>query len=205
MKSKIFILEMLIPISLVFLCSHGIAGEPTQIVKRMLDQVISIQTDPQIQAHEFRNKRRIAIKKIVANNFDFDMMSEKVLEDFRTKLNDTQWAEFKATFRDLFLDSYTRLVLDFLKQEKVRYIEEDMGQGGALVKTAIIRFNDEISVDYFLTSAEKGPLVYDVKIDGVSIVENYRKSFSRVIKHKSYETLLKKMHIQQQIIEKDSE
>jgi phospholipid transport system substrate-binding protein len=204
MKSKIFILAMLLPVSLVFLCSHGIAGEPTQKVKRMLDQVIFIQTDPQIQAHEFRNKRRIAIKKIVANNFDFDMMSEKVLEDFRTKLNDAQWAEFKAAFRDLFLDSYTRLVLDFLKQEKVRYIEEGINQGGPLVKTAIIRLNDEISVDYLLTSAEKGSLVYDVKIDGVSIVKNYQKSFSRVIKHKSYETLLKKMHIQQQIIEKDS-
>jgi phospholipid transport system substrate-binding protein len=205
MKSKIFILAMLIPISLVFLCSHSIAGEPTQIVKRMLDQVISIQTDPQIQAHEFKNKRRIAIKKIVANNFDFDMMSEKVLQDFRTKLNDTQWAEFKAAFRDLFLDSYTRLVLDFLKQEKVRYIEEGIDQSGALVKTAIIRINDEISVDYLLTLAEKGSLIYDVKIDGVSIVKNYRKSFSRVIKHKSYETLLKKMQIQQQIIEKDSD
>jgi phospholipid transport system substrate-binding protein len=205
MKSKIFILAMLFPISLVFLCSHGIAGESTEMVKRMLDQVISIQTDPQIQAHEFRNKRRIAIKKIVANSFDFDMMSEKVLEDFRPKLNDTQWAEFKAVFRDLFLDSYTRLVLDFLKQEEVRYIEEGIDQSGALVKTAIIRINDEISVDYLLTSAENVSLIYDVKIDGVSIVKNYRKSFSRVIKHKSYETLLKKMHIQQQIIEKDSD
>ena len=205
MKSKIFILAMLFPLSLVFLCFHGIAGEPTKIVKRILDQVISIQTDPQIQAHEFRNKRRIAIEKIVANSFDFDMMSEKVLEDFRTKLNDTQWAEFKAAFRDLFLDSYTRLVLDFLKQEEVRYIEENINQKRKLVKTVIIRLNDEISVDYLLTSAKKESLIYDVKIDGVSIDKNYRKSFSRVIKHKSFETLLKKMHIQRQIIEEDSD
>ena len=205
MKSKIFILAMLFPIPLVFLYSYGIAGEHTKIVKRMLDQVISIQTNPRIQAHEFRNKRRIAIKKIIANSFDFDMMSEKVLEDFRPKLNNNQWAEFKAVFRDLFLDSYTRLVLDFLKQEEVRYIEEDINQKRKLVKTVIIRLNDEISVDYLLTSTEKVSLIYDVKIDGVSIVKNYRKSFSRVIKHKSYETLLKKMHIQQQIIEEDSE
>ena len=53
-------------------------------------------------------------------------------------------------FQDLFQDSYSRLVLDFLGREKILYTKEDIGQDQAMVKTTIVRVNEEIPVDYFL-------------------------------------------------------
>ncbi len=73
-----------------------------------------------------------------------------------------------------------------------------------MVKTTIVRVNEEIPVDYFLRLTDRKWLVEDVAIDGVSIVQNYQKSFSRVIRQESYDGLLRKMRLQQQTIDKTS-
>ncbi len=96
------------------------------------------------------------------------------------------------------------MVLDFLKREKILYTQEELREGQALIKTTIVRVNEEIPVDYSLTLVQGQWLVHDVTIDGVSIVRNYRQSFSRVIQRESFQSLLKKMRLQQQAIEKPS-
>ncbi len=176
------------------------AGEPGERVRAMLDKVMSIQTDPQLQGNEFRAKRRSAIKEIIGKNFDFDRMAEAALRSYWTDLDEKQRVAFKGIFRDLFQDSYTRLVLNFLKQEKIRYAEEEARKDAAVVKTVILRTQEQIPVDYFLAPAKGRWRVHDVKIDGVSIVENYQNSFARVIKRESYGALLEKMRLQQQAI-----
>jgi phospholipid transport system substrate-binding protein len=96
------------------------------------------------------------------------------------------------------------LVLDFLKQEKILYHQEETRQDHARIGTTIVRVNEEIPVDYSLTLVQGQWLVDDVTIDGVSIVRNYRQSFSRIIQRESFQSLLKKMRLQQQAIEKPS-
>jgi phospholipid transport system substrate-binding protein len=118
-------------------------------------------------------------------------------------LSEAKRLEFKAVFQDLFQDSYTKLVLDFLGREKILYTQEESDQGKASVKTIIVRMNEEIPVDYSLGIMGQRWLVEDVAIDGVSIVQNYQKSFARVIRQETYEGLLKKMRLQQQAIEKN--
>ena len=131
-------------------------------------------------------------------------MPEKALGTFWNDLEPIQRGEFKAIFQDLFQDSYTRMVLDFLKREEILYPKEHMEQGRALVKTTIVRTNDKIPVDYFLAPVEEEWMVYDVEIDGVSIVKNYRRSFTRVIKRESFDSLLDRMRLQQKTIKRDS-
>jgi phospholipid transport system substrate-binding protein len=177
---------------------HG--GEPGDRVHAMLEEVMSIQVAPQLQGNEFKAKRRAAIKEIIAKNFDFDKMAEGALRSCWRELDAKQRAAFKDVFRDLFQDSYTRLVLNFLKEEKIVYTQEEVQQGGAMVKTVILRTQEQIPVDYFLTSAKEGWRVHDVKIDGVSVVENYQRSFARVIKRESHSALLERMRLQQQAI-----
>lgn len=184
--------------------TRGQGATPVEHVRKMLEGVMAIQTDPQLRGQEFRDKRKAAIKNIVAENFHFDEMVKQVLNPYWEKLDEAKQEEFKALFKDLFQDSYTRLVLDFLGREKILYSQEDIRGGEALVKTTISRINEEIPVDYSLTSVEQKWLVLDVKIDGVSIVQNYQKSFVRVIKQESYEGLLRKMRLQRQAIEKNS-
>jgi len=182
----------------------GQGATPVEHVRKMLEGVMAIQTDPQLRGQEFRDKRKAAIKNIIAKNFHFDEMVKQVLNPYWEKLDEAKQEEFKALFKDLFQDSYTRLVLDFLGREKILYSQADIRGGEALVKTTISRINEEIPVDYSLTSVEQKWLVLDVKIDGVSIVQNYQRSFVRVIKQESYEGLLRKMRLQRQAIEKNS-
>ncbi len=193
---------MMLVLSVVFQDTRCQAGVAVDLVRKLLEEVMAIQTDPKLQGHEFRNTRRAAIKKIIAQSFHFDEMARKALAGYWKDLSEPKRLEFKTIFQDLFQESYTKLVLDFLRQEKVLYAKEDIRPDQAMVKTALLRMNEEIPVDYFLTPVGEKWLVHDVRIDGVSIIENYQKSFSRVIKQESYESLLRKMRLQQQTIEK---
>ena len=94
------------------------------------------------------------------------------------------------------------LALDFVGKEKIAYAGEEDGQGQTTVKTRMQRTSEAIPVDYFLADAKGRLLVRDVAIDGVSIVQNYRKSFGKVIQQESYDGLLKRMKLQQQAVEK---
>jgi phospholipid transport system substrate-binding protein len=204
MKVKIFLTVMLAASFIILQVIRCEAGAAVDLVRALLEEVMTIQTDPHLQGHELRNTRRVAIKKIIMQNFYFDSMAKEALGKYWEELSGPKRAEFEAIFKDLFQESYSRLVLDFLGREKILYTKEEIGQDQAMVKTTIMRVNEEIPVDYFLMPVEDKWLVYDVKIDGVSIVENYRKSFARVIRQESYESLLRKMRLQQQAIERPS-
>jgi len=179
------------------------AGTPTEWVRSILEEVMAIQTNPQLRGHEFRNEKRMAVKNIIAQNFHFDAMAKQALGQHWQTLSEAKRLEFKAIFQDLFQDSYTKLVLDFLGREKILYTREESNENRASVKTVIVRMNEEIPVDYSLGTVGQRWLVEDVAIDGVSIVQNYQKSFSKVIRQETYEGLLKKMRMQQQAIEKN--
>ena len=177
---------------------------PMETVRHMLDEAVSVQTAETRQGQESRDMKRAAIKKVILKNFDFDAMAKQALGPSWDDLNNAKRSEFKRLFQDLFLDSYSRLVLDFLGKQKVQYLGEDVQKKEALVKTTMSRMNEAIPVDYSLTQDESRWLVHDVKIDGVSIVENYRKSFTRTIKQENIDGLLKKMRLQQQAVQKAS-
>lgn len=178
------------------------AETPTSRVKTILEEAMAVQTNPQLQGPEFRLQRRAAIKRIIADNFDFPSMARQALGPSWEKLSDSDRSEFKALFQDLFQDSYTKLVLDFLRQEKVLYSAEEIRNGKAKVQTTLVRINEEIPVDYALAQGEGKWAVEDVVIDGVSIVRNYQRSFAQVIQRESFKSLLKKMRLQQQAIAK---
>lgn len=184
--------------------SVSYAEEPTERIRGMLEEIMTIQTDPQLEGSEHREERRAAIQKIIGENIDFDAMAQLALDRHWQKLSPAQRTEFKQIFRDLFQDSYSRLVLNFIKREKVLYPKEDVRKNNAMVMTVIVRANDEITVDYSLSNKDGVWLVDDVKVDGVSIAGNYRNAFDRVIKKESFGALLDRMRIQQKAIAKSS-
>ncbi len=177
---------------------------PAARVRSMLDEVMAIQTDPRLEGPSNREQRRAAIKKVIARNFYFDAMAQQALGPYWEKVSPAEKSEFKKVFQDLFQESYTKLVLDFLKREKVLYNSEELEPVRAQIKTTLVRVNEEISVDYSLQSVQGQWLVDDVSIDGVSIVRNYRQSFTRVVQTESFKSLLQKLRLQQRAIEKPS-
>ncbi len=181
----------------------SIEQSPETLVKKVLDSVMKIQTDPGLQGHENRYKRAMEIKKIIKENFDSYGMAKSSVQGYWKNIPGNKKKKFSEVFSDLFQDSYTRLVLNFLKKEHIEYLGQQVKDGHATVKTAIVRSNDRILVDYYLRLVNKNNkkwIIEDVSIDGVSIVGNYRSIFRREIARNSFDSLLKKMVIQQKAI-----
>jgi phospholipid transport system substrate-binding protein len=178
------------------LTSAAFAETPTAFVKGILDQVIAIQSDPAKSGPEHRATRAQAIRRIIQRSFDFPLMSRNSLGSVYGRLSSSQRQEFTATFSSLFQDSYTRLVLDFLKKETINYDRERLQGSETRVNTKLIRTNEIIPVDYLMRPQGDSWLLYDVIVDGVSILDNYKRQFSQVIRTNSFDFLLKKMKTQ---------
>jgi phospholipid transport system substrate-binding protein len=173
------------------------AETPTAYVRGILDQVMGLQNDP-AQATQARSQ---AIHKIIERNFDFALMAKDSLGPAYERLSGGQRQEFIQTFSYLFQDSYTRLVLNFLKKENIQYGRELPQNDKARVDTAIVRTNENIPVTYLMHAAPQGWILYDVMVDGVSILQNYKTQFAQVIHTKSFEFLLNKMQEQRRAIQ----
>ena len=175
----------------------ALAQTPTAYVRGILDQVMGLQNDP-AQSTQARSQ---AIHKIIERNFDFALMAKDSLGPTYERLSGGQRQEFTQTFSYLFQDSYTRLVLNFLKKENIQYGRELPEGDKARVDTAIVRTNENIPVTYLMHTAPQGWILYDVMVDGVSILQNYKTQFAQVIRTKSFEFLLNKMQEQRRAIQ----
>jgi len=189
-------------VSLALVASWGVtrpalAGAPTDYVRGILDQVMGLQNNPALSTQA----RSQAIHQIIERNFDFALMAKDSLGPTYERLSGGQRQEFTRTFSYLFQDSYTRLVINFLKKENIQYGRELPEGDKARVDTAIVRTNENIPVTYLMHTAPQGWILYDVMVDGVSILQNYKTQFAQVIGTKSFAFLLNKMQEQRRAIQ----
>jgi phospholipid transport system substrate-binding protein len=173
------------------------AESPTGYVRSILDKVMAIQNDPGLAGQA----RAQAVHKIIEQSFDFTLMAKDSLGETYGRLSNGQRQEFTRTFSYLFQDSYTRLVLNFLKKENIQYGQERPEGSGARVDTTIVRTNENIPVTYLMRQAPQGWLLFDVIVDGVSILHNYKTEFAQVIQTKSFDVLLNKLEEQRRAIQ----
>ena len=175
----------------------ALAETPTAYVQGILKQVMGIQNDPALSTQA----RSQAIHGIIERNFDFTMMAQDSLGPTYGSISGGQRQEFIRTFSYLFQDSYTRMVINFLKKENIQYGRELPEGNKARVDTAIVRTNENIPVTYLMHTAPQGWILYDVIVDGVSILNNYKTQFGQVIRTKSFEFLLSRMQEQRRAIQ----
>jgi len=198
MKKPLWIWTISLTLAACFSCTlPARAATPTAYVRGILDQVMGLQNDPALSPQA----RSQAIHKIIEGNFDFALMAKDSLGPTYGSLSGDQRQEFIRTFSYLFQDSYTRLVINFLKKENIQYGRELPEGSKARVDTAIVRTNENIPVTYLMHTAPQGWILYDVIVDGVSILENYKTQFAQVIRTKSFGVLLNKMQEQRRAIQ----
>lgn len=177
----------------------GASGDgPTERVRLVLDRAMEVQSDPQLQGETGRLQRAKLIRALISENFLGSQMARESLGEKWESIKPEEKKEFMELFLDLFQDSYTRMVLNFLRRETVDYLGETKEGERVKVRTKILRVNEHIPVDYTMVKTEKGWLMVDVIIDGVSIVRNYQTKFKQVITFQSFDYLLKQMRIQSQ-------
>ncbi|MCL4502027.1 MAG: ABC transporter substrate-binding protein [Deltaproteobacteria bacterium] len=146
------------------------------------------------------SQRSSQIHQIIEESFDFPYMAKDALGSASGQLSGGQRQEFLKNFSYLFQDSYTRMVLKFLSKENIAYKRESTQGNKATVDTTINRPNESIPVTYHLHKAGGGWKLYDVIVDGVSILHNYRTQFSQTIQTKGFGYLMERMKTQREAI-----
>jgi phospholipid transport system substrate-binding protein len=174
----------------------ALAQSPTAYVRGILNRVMTIQNNSSLN-HQQRGQE---IRQIIRSNFDFNNMGRDVLGSTYGRLSSSQRNQFIGTFQYLFQDSYTRMVLNFLKNENIEYGSASQQGGKAKVNTVIKRPNENIPVTY-LMRRNGGWKLYDVVVDGVSILNTYRTKFSEVIRTKGFNYLIDRMNEQRRALE----
>jgi phospholipid transport system substrate-binding protein len=126
-------------------------------------------------------------------------MAERSLDSHCAKLTGDQRQAFVALFGELFERSYSRLVLNSLPDRQITYAGETVNGTRALVKTVIVdKRGDRLPVDYQLRRPKGQWELFDVVIDGVSIVNNYQSQFNKIIQTSSFDELMKKMRVKRE-------
>ena len=168
----------------------------TDEVRSVLDRAMEIQTKPALQGTQYRKERSELIRKLIAESFLTGEMARESLQEHWTKLSPKQREHYQALFTALFVDSYTRRVLDFLKRETIEYPGETPEGKYTKVRTIILRTNEHIPVDYILEPKGKNWMIRDVIIDGVGTIETYQNSFGRFLRDHPFDALIERMAIQ---------
>jgi phospholipid transport system substrate-binding protein len=177
-------------LSLAVLAAGAWAGPSTEAVRGTVDEVIRLLGDPGLKSPAQKQQRRRQIKQTVDRRFDYEEMAKRSLPNW-SQLSAAQRREFVGLFAELLEASYAGK-LEKYSGEKVAYQGEQVDGDRAEVRTMLVRKNDRIPINYRLLNKSQW-LVYDVVIEGVSLVNNYRSQFSRVISESSYPELVRRL------------
>ncbi|MEE8574556.1 MAG: ABC transporter substrate-binding protein [Thermodesulfobacteriota bacterium] len=170
------------------------AAAPTDLLSGTIDAVLEVLKDPAYKGEAHTNKRRTKIKGIIAERFSYVDMAKRSMGKHWKKRSDAEKKEFSVIFGKLISLSYITK-LEGYTNEKVLYETETIAKTKAMVKTKIMtKSGTDIPVDYRLLNKGGGNwMVYDVVIEGISLVRNYRTQFNKSLMQGSYEELLKKL------------
>jgi phospholipid transport system substrate-binding protein len=178
------------------------AGEPTEQLQVQLERVLKTVQDPEVKRGGRAAERR-AVRKIAEEIFDFGDTARRTLGRHWAQRSPAEREEFVAVFSDVFEHAYLSKV-ELLQGDRVAYLGEGIDAGVATVRTRLTtKQGSQLNVDYRMQQRGGSGrwLVYDVLIEGVSLVDNYRNQFNSVIQRSSYEELVRRLKtIQSQLI-----
>lgn len=199
MRRNFFIFLSLI-IFVFFNLSVAYSGTPTEDIKKTVDKVLDILRNKELKKPEKTAERRALIRKAVDERFDFEEMSRRSLGIHWKDRTAEEKKEFVPLFTDLLERSYIKKIESYTDEEII-YTGETIEGEYASVKTKIVtKKNVEIPIEYRLFKKNAKWEVYDVIIEGVSLVNNYRTQFNKIIRTQSYAELVKRLKNKQEEI-----
>jgi phospholipid transport system substrate-binding protein len=174
----------------IFMASAAWAN-PIEDVKKTVDEVVRIVSDKEMKKNE--TKRRQALKKSISTIFDYSEMAKRSLGKHWNSRTAAEKKQFTDLFATLLENSYAGKIESY-NNEKIVYIKEIEEDQYAEVKSKVVTAaRDEFTLDYRLFKQNGKWMVYDVIIEGVSLVSNYRSQFNRIITSNGYDKLVKKL------------
>jgi phospholipid transport system substrate-binding protein len=169
------------------------AGEPLDLVRTAVDKAIQILKDPKLQSPDRKKERIDRLREALNPIFDYEEMARRALGTHWRRRTPAEQEEFVKLFRD-FLERIYSEKIDLYGGEKVRFGREAIDKDFAQVESTIIKpKGEEVAVTYKLRQVNGQWKVYDAVVENISIVNNYRSQFDRVISSSSYEELVKRL------------
>ena len=169
------------------------AGVPGDQVRQTADKVLAILKDHQLKGESKKNERKDKLKELIYQRFDFTEMARRSLGSEWRRRSPEEQKEFVKLFTGLLERTYLDNIESY-NGEKFRYLKEQEDNNHAQVDTEIIdNKGQEFSINYRLHKVNGDWKVYDVVIEDISLVNNYRSQFNRVLATSSYEELVNRM------------
>jgi phospholipid transport system substrate-binding protein len=166
--------------------SQGPANTPTAEMRNSIGAVLDILKNPDLQVDARTNERRGEIMKVVRDRFDFAEMSRLALGRYWKERTEAEKKEFVELFPRILESAYVNKIEKY-NGETVEYVSEIRFDGKALVRTMIKTMSGtQVSVDYRVMKEARGWMVYDVIIEGVSLINNYRNQFNDMLSKEPY-------------------
>ena len=161
----------------------AMSGEPTEQLKGTIDRVLVILQDGSLKGSKNKGPRRAALSKAVSNSFSFKEMGRRSLGKNWKNTTTEEKKAFVSAFKNLIQNSYFSKMEQYT-DEKIIYDNEKMTGKNSTVKTLVITTSGtEIPIDYRMKINKKGKwMVYDIIVEGISLVSNYRSSFAAELK-----------------------
>jgi phospholipid transport system substrate-binding protein len=173
--------------------AHATSSEsPTEVVRATLTDVIRILEDPKLKDPAKLMPRRHMLEDIIAGRFDYAEMSKRALAAYWTPLTNEQRNEFVDLFKAFLSDRYAEKIEGY-SGEQVAYLSERIEGHYAEVRTELRSSKVEIPMDYRLVNKAGRWHAYDIIVDGVSLVKNYRSQFTSIIRSSSYDELVRRL------------
>ena len=167
------------------------AGAPTEQLRGRVDRVLRVLEDSQLKPEARALDRREAVRAIAEEIFDFRELSQRSLGPHWKARTPAERDEFVQLFADLLERSYIDKIEIYSGAERIQYTGEALDGEQATVRTRIVtKQGTEIPVDYRMRRVDERWLVYDVAIEGVSLVANYRAQFNKIIQRSTFQGLL---------------
>jgi phospholipid transport system substrate-binding protein len=169
------------------------AGPATEQLRGTVEKVQVILQDARLKPETQKKQRRVQLRQVMSQRFDFGDMAKRSLGTHWQGRTPAQQAKFVKLYTDLLEDAY----LDQIEpnvSERFIYLRETRDGEFAEVATKVIPVKgDELAINYRLRSTNGNWKIYDLVIENVSVVNNYRSQFNRILNGASFDELLERM------------
>jgi len=195
LHEKSLIIVLLLILSVVTTGAKGFAtakDDPMDQLQGSVDEILNILQSEELKVPEKNDERKQLILNVVTDMFDFREMARSSLGKNWKSLNPEEQDKFVGLFTSLIEQRYIGKI-DSYDNQKVVYKKQRVKGNKAIIYTDIIDKNLEIPIDYRLKENQGKWLIYDLKIENVSLIANYRRDFDSVIRKKKFSGLMEKI------------
>ena len=169
------------------------AATPTETLKSYGDVVLKILDDPALKAPEKKQDRRAAVRKVAEEVFDLSETAKRALGPHWNQRTPAEREEFTQLFAELLESTYIARI-DEYGGERIRYVSEKIDGDNAVVQTRVTtKKGSEAPVEARMIRRGDKWYIYDVLIENVSLISNYRAQFDKIIRTSSYAELVKRL------------